>query len=408
MNIKANDGRDALHIAAEKTKCHLMKLLLEAGASVKSKNSEGETALIAAVKIYESTEECERVKSMNILIEEGSDVNAVSKENGYTALMYGSHSGYHKCVNLLLKSGADMNARSHSDGSALTLAVAHCRTDCLNMLLLSGADVNVPDGDGNTPLFPVSVWANYSWIDMILKTGADVNATDTEGRTPLMMASSYGFEKSLNVLLQAGADVNKGKDESGQSALIMASFFAHYKCVDMLLNAGADVNATTSDDSNALHVHSYIEFYKFKHLTKCLRRLLRAGIYINKLSKRQRITNALGMLLKTGEIYLRDDPWYADYLDGVMLLYAAGEKLRVRWSDIIPNKLLFKDEKLQLKHICRKAIRKHLLKLDPHQHLFGKIPKLGLPRALNNYLRFNMSLDVNSDNDDSGNHNEDW
>ena len=59
----------------------------------------------------------------------------------------------------------------------------------------------------------------------------------------------------------------------------------------------------------------------------------------------------------------------------------------------IPDCLTFHDSQLQLKHICREAIRKHLLDLDPHQHLFGRIPKLGLPFALINYLLYGQSLD---------------
>ena len=59
----------------------------------------------------------------------------------------------------------------------------------------------------------------------------------------------------------------------------------------------------------------------------------------------------------------------------------------------IPEVLKFEDEKLDLKHICREAIRKHLLKLDPHQHLFGRVPRLGLSEAVNQYLLFNTNLD---------------
>ena len=36
--------------------------------------------------------------------------------------------------------------------------------------------------------------------------------------------------------------------------------------------------------------------------------------------------------------------------------------------------------------------------MDPHQHLFGRIPQLGLPSALAVYLLFYLSLD----NDDNG------
>ena len=76
-----------------------------------------------------------------------------------------------------------------------------------------------------------------------------------------------------------------------------------------------------------------------------------------------------------------------------MLLYAAGETLDGTEEDKIPQELKFEEEKLELKHICREVIRKHLLKLDPHQHLFSRIPLLGLPSALNKYLLFNQSLD---------------
>ena len=42
--------------------------------------------------------------------------------------------------------------------------------------------------------------------------------------------------------------------------------------------------------------------------------------------------------------------------------------------------------------------------LDPHQHLFGRIPRLGIPSSLIDYLLFNVSLD---DDDDDGIDSED-
>ena len=94
-----------------------------------------------------------------------------------------------------------------------------------------------------------------------------------------------------------------------------------------------------------------------------------------------------------------------NYRELVMLLFAAGEIVNdpvslcrhsyqmssYNMCDLL--ELNFEEEKLKLKHICREAIRKHLLKLDPHQHLFGRIPRLGLPNALNMYLLFSVSLE---------------
>ena len=47
--------------------------------------------------------------------------------------------------------------------------------------------------------------------------------------------------------------------------------------------------------------------------------------------------------------------------------------------------------KLNLKHICRRMIRKHLLKLDRHKNLFVRIPQLGLPSIITEYLLYGMS-----------------
>ena len=85
-----------------------------------------------------------------------------------------------------------------------------------------------------------------------------------------------------------------------------------------------------------------------------------------------------------------------------MLLFAAGEILegeidgnKVNASDLhIPQFLQhFKDLKFCLKHLCREAIRKQLIILDPHAHMFSRIPQLGLPTVLSKYLLYHVSLD---------------
>ena len=374
MNLKDTGGNTPLFLAiqrrseeclklVESMKCDLIEILLEAGASVNGMNSRGKTPLIQAVYVVNAlTEEPERVKCVNILTEAGADVNAVSKENGYTALMYASYSGFPKCVDLLLKSGADVNACADYGGSALLETAKRYRSDCFKILLEAGADVNVTYNGGNTALFITSMWPGYKHIDLLLKAGAEVNIMDEGGRTPLMIASSYGRKRSVDLLLKAGADVNLGRDEKGESALIMSSLCGHYECVDMLLNAGADVNDTCYDDSNALHVNRFIRLRHLHRLPKCFRILLRAGIQINKFTK-PKGKNALGTLVRTKKRFKKEKLEHVGYGDGLLLLYAAGETLEGTEEEKIPEELKFEDEKLQLKHICREAIRKHLLKL---------------------------------------------
>ena len=111
-----------------------------------------------------------------------------------------------------------------------------------------------------------------------------------------------------------------------------------------------------------------------------VKQLLRRNAQINKINRNGR--NALTSHMTEAN---------APNKTMVLFLYAAGEKIDTRGS--LPDYLLFKDLKLCLKHLCKEAIRKHLLKLDPQSHLFGRVQRLGLPKSLINYLLYGMSVD---------------
>ena len=57
--------------------------------------------------------------------------------------------------------------------------------------------------------------------------------------------------------------------------------------------------------------------------------------------------------------------------------------------------------KVSLKRQCRLTVREHLLKLDVNGNLFHRIPLLGLPQILTQYLLYNVSLDVDCDDNES-------
>ena len=92
-------------------------------------------------------------------------------------------------------------------------------------------------------------------------------------------------------------------------------------------------------------------------------------------------------------------------VEEIQMLYAAEETLdgpTVNADDVIYGGVIvanilgyFTELKgnLDLKHLCREAIRKHLIDLDPHKHLFGRIAQLGLPSIVTEYLQYDCSLD---------------
>ena len=466
VNVRNKAGETALNLTAMQGSEECFKLLMDAGADVNINDNRGNSPLLTSVNNeHEIIREASINAGANVnindgytqlltsqnnepeiiaetLINAGANVNHFNKD-GETVLMKAARYTQ-KSIHLLLATGADVNIKDKNNNQALHYAcfgVPKC--DNIKILLNAGADVNNKNGDGETPLFCAvdGKYDPYFYIEhdlyveavnILVEAGADVNAETKDGSTPLLSAANDGYVKCLQALLEAGADVNRGRNWEGETALICAArsehysrldkleseadvktICVHYKCLELLLEAGADVNATDNDNCNGLLLvgcYEYDDFY-IKYMMRYptfIRRLLRAGIHINKFSRSKR-QNALGIFLdykfkyqNAREYFItsRGIEYGVNYEPAMMLLYAAGETLEGTDVEKIPEELMFEEEKLQLKHMCREAIRKHLLKLDPHQHLFVRIPRLGLPSALNKYLLFNQSLDDDKDDDE--------
>ena len=144
-----------------------------------------------------------------------------------------------------------------------------------------------------------------------------------------------------------------------------------------LLKKGADVNLCDSAWDTPLITAAE------KGDAASISALLRANAKINRYNKAG--FNAIEMNLTSANSF---------HHTVLLLLYAAGEKF-TNEDDyyIIPDALQHKDEQMQLIFICRQAIRKHLINLNPYLSLFGRVPLLGLPRSVASFLLFDQSLD---------------
>ena len=255
------------------------------------------------------------------------------------------------CPKCVFPLDEDDSYKSTEVSSPLINAMRNGHKQCVNAWIESGADVNIVDSYSDTALTLASKFGHHHSVELLIKAGADVNYIDGYGNTALLLTSKSGHFKSVEMLIKAGADVNY-RTRKRETTLIVASHYGHIESMEILIKAGADVNAKDKFGCTAL----------FTWNQECVKVLLRADILINKVSHHG--VNALGyVLIKWG-------------YHSAELLFAAGEMLENVPEDKIPDCLKFEDSKLQLKHICREAIRKHLLELDPHQHLFGRIPKL--------------------------------
>ena len=282
-----------------------------------------------------------------------------------------SGKGSSQCVNYLLQAGTDVNIKTEYDYSAITCAAHNTNHENLQLLIQAGADVNTNSENTMTPLEIACYYGITKNAEVLIRSGADVNATDRYTfKNAIICAAMCGYHECVDLLIRSGADVNKraerlsaswGFSYAGDTALMHAAFNRDHRSVNLLIQAGADVNALNARSECALDQATDV---------KCVRLLLQSG----------------------AQIYAR--PTGAKRLDkpSALLLYAAGQRLNSHELETV-TKILHEAQGLCLKHLCRQAIREHLLRLDPHMHLFGRVPRLGLPQLISEYLLHGVSLD---------------
>ena len=306
-------------------------------------------------------------------------------------------------------------------GSSLVDAAKIGHEKCVETLLEAGADVNSTDIYGNTPIIESATFFREECLMLLLKAGADVNITNKRGETPLLRATFKEYprwdrhkqNKCIELLLEAGANVNVA-DNSGYTPIIMAALHNHYKQVESFIQAGADVNLRTKARVGASRYYltpgttALLAAARFRHALNTFKVLLKSGAHVNIRAEPgynsnatvEPTLNALEMTFSGG------------YQDGgvppdevLSLLHAAGETTdgtayyefsisSTTYRNFIdyPECIRKRQSTDTLRETCREAIRKHLLNINLHLNLFMRIPKLGLPARLADYLLYDEDL----------------
>ena len=128
-----------------------------------------------------------------------------------TELLWGTCSDdAEQAVELVLNDGVDINAPGSDNGcTALPQASRSSSSQFIETLIDLGADVNAQRREGNeTPLMLAADWNNYMAASLIVTHGADVNIHISNGCTPLHVSVSKGHENLVRLLLKHNANIN--------------------------------------------------------------------------------------------------------------------------------------------------------------------------------------------------------
>ncbi|OAR05768.1 hypothetical protein LLEC1_02434 [Akanthomyces lecanii] len=201
----------ALAVAAEKTQCEVLAMLLNAISSSGKSAPEWSTknAILSAWR--DAITEKASVEVLELVSKHGVDL--IAANSMHVAAEYGNT----KAIEWLSKQGMDVDQRA-----------AGKRSHSTPLIHLLGGRLENEDELSEA-------------LEMLLSLGADVNATDTNLNTPVWFAVESGLSKALKRLLEAGACCNT-KNKHGQSPLVGAIQQANAAIVKMLVSHGADVN----------------------------------------------------------------------------------------------------------------------------------------------------------------------
>jgi uncharacterized protein len=234
-------GSTALHVAAQVGLAETCELLLtHSNSLLEMRDNQGRTALKLAATDG-------RTDAVKLLLRHGADINAADKHSA-TPLFAASHKQHIGTALCLLEAGADVNALDSNGHSALRAAVWSNNTALFESVLSHGADIGVADILGQNELFTAAMHGHVCMMQLLVQHGFSVHTSDTAGHTPLIIAATAGQRAAVEWLLQQGAAIDAA-GTSGDTALHSAcgsksctAAAAAAAVVELLLANGADVN----------------------------------------------------------------------------------------------------------------------------------------------------------------------
>ncbi|XP_059165347.1 ankyrin repeat and KH domain-containing protein mask-like [Physella acuta] len=334
INTKGSNGIRPLALAAASGRCNIVQLLLDNGADVNGRDKYDKmTALMHAAKYGHKD-------VIKLLMKNKAAIN-LSGDYENSALTYALEGGHVPSAVLLLSLGATINARrdfsvaagkdrfhsvklllqhidiSQVDVSVLSTAVQGSSYKTTELLIDSGMDVNALTFTGETLLMEAS---SKEMVELLLRKGALVSKKGLGDQTALIKFSdglSYDAneeeqDKIIEILLKHNADPNEANSE-GYTPLIKAALHDREGCAKLLLEAGADVNRATSRGHTAMMLAAQ------RGSTNILKLLLEKGACINVQAKDGQ--TALMFAAMNG------------YTDSAQLLLDAGADVNVEDND---------------------------------------------------------------------------
>ncbi|KAJ5657955.1 uncharacterized protein N7484_001604 [Penicillium longicatenatum] len=214
LRFKMSGDKSGLLTLVRKGEVDRIEEVLEKGASVNTKDSNGQTALIIA-----TSRGHELLVSLLLKFKAKTDLKG---KNGETALSVAAQKGYENIAKLLLVHGANPNGSNVRGKSALSQAVTCGNLSMTTLLLNYGATANVLCINGDTALTSAVGNNHIEITQLLLSAGTPADQIGASTRTSLFRAVASGNVGMVKLLMNHGANPTR-PDSQGLSPMILAT-----------------------------------------------------------------------------------------------------------------------------------------------------------------------------------------
>jgi len=189
------------------------------------------------------------------LIASGAEINATNSE-GNTALHAAVSIKNQFLINHLLSyDKINLNIQNKKGVTAAYLAAENNDVATLQKLQTKQADIHLTmhaELGGDSPLHAAARNDSVEAIEFYLKSGADVNLVCSNNETAIYFACEKGNIKAVKRLLkEPGIDINQINKKSGVNALFIATQNNHFETVKLLLSSNKIKNINEQFKLNA-------------------------------------------------------------------------------------------------------------------------------------------------------------
>ena len=258
VHLPENYGWTALHYFAKKGSYEFVRTVVDMGININLKTNEGKNCLHIAA-------DCGHFSLCRTLINNHKIDVQLPDNDGWTAFHYFAQNGSYDLVKVVANMEIDINLETHFRENCLHIAAEYGRFSLCRMLISKHkVDVQLPDQCGWTALHYFASNGSYELVKTVADMGIDINLKTIDGKNCLHIAADNGhFHLCRMLISKHNADVQL-PDNNGWTALHYFAKKGNYELVKSVADMGTDINLKTNNDGNCLHIAA-----NYCHLNLC-------------------------------------------------------------------------------------------------------------------------------------------